>query len=115
MSRGNLLSEIGKTEEALESYDKALELCLEDEGDSVAFNRKGNALLELGRFEEALECYDDALALEKNNYIFWSNKGVALMELNRFNEAVECFNKVLQIDPSNDDARVLKDECLENL
>ena len=114
-ARGDLLNEMGKTEQALEAYDKALELCLEDEIDSVALNRKGNALLELGRFEEALKCYDNALALDDNNYIIWNNKGVVLMELNRFEEAVECFNKVLLLNPANDDARVLRDECLENL
>ena len=37
------------------------------------------------------------------------------MELNIFQEAMESFTKVLAIDPNNDDARVLRDECLENL
>ena len=37
------------------------------------------------------------------------------MELGNFAEAENIFTKVLAIDPSNDDARVLKMECLENM
>ena len=30
-------------------------------------------------------------------------------------DAIECFRRALVINPSNEDARILKDECLENL
>ncbi len=79
------------------------------------WNRKGNALMELGRFEEALNCYDEALNLENENDAFICNKGVALLELSHFDNAIECFKRALVINPSNEDARILKDECLENL
>ena len=115
-ARGNVLTDMERPEEALEAYDKALELCLEDsEIDATAQNRKGNALLDLGRFEEAIECYDKAIELEPRNTSFLLNKGVVLMELDRFDEAEILFTKVLALDPSNDDARVLKMECLENM
>jgi tetratricopeptide (TPR) repeat protein len=102
------------TEEALASYDKALELCLDESPDASTWNRKGNALLELGRFKEAVKCYGEALKLDPKNDIFLSNRGVALMELGEFEKAVECFNRALLENPENEDARVLKDECLEN-
>ena len=115
-ARGNVLTDMERLEEALESYDKALELCLEDsEIDASAQNRKGNALLDLGRFEEAIKCYDRAIELEPKNTSFLLNKGVVLMELDKFDEAEILFTKVLALDPSNDDARVLKMECLENM
>lgn len=113
-AKGNILSQLERTEEALEAYDKALELCLETVPDSSTWNRKGNALLELGRFDEAIKCYDEALKLDPQNDIFYSNRGVALMELGEFEKAVDCFNRVLLLNPDNEDARVLKDECLEN-
>jgi tetratricopeptide (TPR) repeat protein len=106
---------MGQTEKALEAYDKALELVLDDKPTATAWNRKGNALLELGRFKEALKCYEEALKLDSKNDVIWSNKGVVLMELSRFQEAVDAFNKSLLINPQNDDAKVLRDECLENL
>ena len=71
--------------------------------------------MDLGRFEEAIECYDKAIELEPRNTSFLLNKGVVLMELDRFDEAEILFTKVLALDPSNDDARVLKMECLENM
>lgn len=115
-ARGNLLTDMEKPEEALRSFDKALELCLDDEEiDASAQNRKGNALLDLGRYKEALECYDKAIEISQDNIDFILNKGVVLMELNEFQEAMETFTKVLAIDPNNDDARVLREECLENL
>lgn len=114
--RGNILTDLERAEEALESYDKALELCLNDSKlDANAQNRKGNALLDLGRFEEALDCYDKAIELEPRNASFLLNKGVVLMELARFADAEILFTKALALDPSNDDARVLKIECLENM
>ena len=116
-ARGNLLTDMERLEEALESYDKALELCLKDSKlvDATALNRKGNALLDLGRFKEALDCYDQAIELEPRNTSFILNKGVVLMELEQFTDAEILFTKVLAIDPSNDDAKVLKIECLENM
>ena len=115
-ARGNILTDLERPEEALDSYDKALELCLNDSKlDASSQNRKGNALLDLGRFEEALDCYDKAIELEPRNTSFLLNKGVVLMELERFADAEILFTKALAIDPTNDDARVLKIECLENM
>lgn len=115
-ARGNILTDLERPEEALDSYDKALELCLNDSKlDASSQNRKGNALLDLGRFEEALDCYDKAIELEPRNTSFLLNKGVVLMELERFADAEILFTKALAIDPANDDARVLKIECLENM
>ncbi len=114
-AKGNILSELERTEEALACYEKALELCLEETPDANMWNRKGNALMELERFEEALGCYEEALKLENNNDTFVCNKGVAFLELNHFDSAIECFRRALVINPKNEDARILKDECLENL
>ena len=114
-ARGNILTEMNCIEEAVKSYDRGLELCLEEKPDASTWNRKGNALMELGRFEEALNCYNEALNLEPKNDIFLSNKGVAFIELNRFEEAIDCLKKALIINPTNEDAQILIDECLDNL
>jgi tetratricopeptide (TPR) repeat protein len=53
--------------------------------------------------------------LEKNNDIFLCNLGVAHMELSQFEKAAELFRKAYNLNPSNEDARILLDECLENL
>ena len=53
-------------EEALNDYDKALELKYPN-----AFYNKANILVSMGRFEEACQCYRDA----RNNNV--NNKGIA--------------------------------------
>ncbi|MDR0912081.1 MAG: tetratricopeptide repeat protein [Methanobrevibacter sp.] len=115
-ARGNLLTEMGMHEEAILSYDTGFEYCFdESEIDANALNRKGNSLLDLGRFEEALDAYSEAIKIEPNNEWFLLNKGLVHLELNEFEKASDIFTKVLAINPNNDDARVLRDECLENM
>lgn len=113
--RGTLLNMLGKSEEALISYDKSLELCLDDTKDSNTWASKGNTLLGLQRYDEAIECYDNALKIDDSNPIILNNKGVAYMELDDFQSAIECFTKVLVMYPNNPDAQVLQEVCLENL
>ena len=114
-ARGNLLSDMGRLEEAVDSFNKAVEVCLDDsEMDASAINRMGNAFIDLGRLDDALECFNKAIDLEKYNIDFLLNKGVVLMELGKFEEAVDSFNKVLLRNPDNEDAFFLKEECLEN-
>ena len=100
---------MGKLEEAIQSFDKAVEVCLDDaDMDASAINRMGNAYIDLGKFDEALECFNKAISLEKHNIDFLLNKGVVLMELGKFEEAVDSFNKVLLRNPDNEDAFFLK-------
>ena len=106
---------LGKSEEALESYDKSIELCLNDDKDANTWASKGNTLLGLQRYSEAIECYNEALKLGGNNPIILNNKGVAHMELDDFEEAMECFTKVLSEYPNDSDAQVLREVCLDNL
>ena len=105
---------MGMLEEAIESFDKAVEVCLDDsEMNANAINRMGNAYIDLGKLDEALECFNKAISLEKHNIDFLLNKGVVLMELGKYEEAVESFNMVLLRNPDNEDAFFLKEECLE--
>ena len=107
---------MGKLEEAIKSFDRAVEVCFDDsELDAGSINRMGNAYIDLGKLDEALECFNTAISLEKHNIDFLLNKGVVLMELGKFEEAVESFNKVLLKSPDNEDAFFLKEECLDNL
>ena len=102
----------GRYEEAIECYNKALEID-PDYGD--AWNNKGIVLDDLGRYEEAIECYNKALEIDPDNAYVWNNKGVSLYHLGRYEEAIECYNKALEIDPNYGDAWFNKGNALSKL
>ena len=52
------LSNLGRNEEAIASYDRALQIKPDDH---EALNNRGIALGKLGRYEEAINSYDKAL------------------------------------------------------
>ena len=78
---GNRLYDLGRYEDAIKEYDKALAI---DPNYKEAHNNKGNALDDLGRYEEAIKEYDKALAIDPDYKVAWVNKELALKELKRF-------------------------------
>ncbi|MFQ6050093.1 MAG: MBL fold metallo-hydrolase [Candidatus Hydrothermarchaeota archaeon] len=93
--KGSCLTEIGRNEEAIECFDKILEI-RKDEG---AFYSKGMALIKLKRHEEALESFDEALKINPSFEEANVGKGIALMELGREEEAmkIEAFKKAFEL------------------
>jgi tetratricopeptide (TPR) repeat protein len=103
-TRGVVLSRLGKKEEALECYTRALEL------DSLylpALRNSANGLVAMGRLQEALERYERALALEDQNANGWYGRGVCLARLDRSEEAVQAFRRAVELAPN--DAEAWKD------
>lgn len=94
--QGNLQDLLGNFENALKSYDEALECksdCLE-----AWFNR-GVVLRKLHRYEEAIASYDKTLRLKPDNLNSWYDRGIALSHIHRYEEAIFSFDKSLEIDP----------------
>ena len=73
-NKGLSLDMLGKPEEAIECYDKAIEM---DPADPGAWYNKGNALDDLGKYEEAIKCFDKAIEIDPKNILSWFRKGVA--------------------------------------
>ena len=60
---GNALKGLGKKEEAIESYRKAIKI---DPNYVDAYNNLGNALDGIGKKEEAIESYRKAIKIDPN-------------------------------------------------
>jgi len=95
-NKGGSLYRLGRIDEAIRCYDKALEL---DPRNANIWLDKGVNLHSLGRFGEAIHCYDRALELDPQDAYTWNNKGISLYRLGRFDESIRYYDKALEIDP----------------
>jgi tetratricopeptide (TPR) repeat protein len=98
---GNAYKELGRLDDALGCYDRALAL---DAGNSDLHYNRATALQALGRFDAALAGYDAALALNPNDPEARNNRGVALKELGRYEEALDSLDLALAMVPGYADA-----------
>jgi tetratricopeptide (TPR) repeat protein len=94
--KGIALTYLKRDDEAVEYFDKALDI---DLGLASAWMHKGNALDFLGHHKEALECYDKALEIDQYylTLLVSINKGGCFYNMEKYKEAIECFDKVLNI------------------
>jgi tetratricopeptide (TPR) repeat protein len=99
--RGNSLKSLGRLEEALASYDRALAL---DSSFLPAWNNRGVILKEMNRLEEALSSYDRALALNPDLAIVLTNRANVANELGRIAEALSGYDRALALNPGEADA-----------
>mmetsp|Transcript_52006 Transcript_52006/g.116711 ORF Transcript_52006/g.116711 Transcript_52006/m.116711 type:complete len:316 (-) Transcript_52006:98-1045(-) len=96
-NRGNSFARQGKLKEALEDYDKAIEL-VPDAADPHL--NRGAVYESLGRLEDALKDYDIVLQQDVADPAAWNNRGNALLGLQRFEEARDSFQQALDISGS---------------
>lgn len=96
-SLGVELEESGKFEEAIESYDKAIEL---DPNDTDTWCSRGNALASLEQFYAAIKSYDIAIKLNRQNSsarqgkaYSWHRIGEISSQEGKVQEAALCFRK----------------------
>lgn len=80
----------GQYEDALETYDKILEL---DPREARAHHAKGDIYDLMGKFEEAIASYSSALEYDPFNAETWYNKGVTLQKMGRHEESAECMQQ----------------------
>jgi len=97
-NRGNCLRELGRTREALASYDRAIAI----EPDHMpAWGGRGDVLLEMQELPAALESFDRAIALQPTFPLSHIGRGQALTQMRRLDAAVGSFDRALALDPNN--------------
>ena len=102
----------GKLQEAVESFDKVIELKPDY---AAAYSNRGAVLKELGQLEKAVENYNQAIQLQPDLAETYSNRGIALQELEQLVEAVESFNKAIQLKPDYTEAYSNRGATLQKL
>jgi tetratricopeptide (TPR) repeat protein len=123
-NKGRSFSQLGKIDQAIQCYDKAIEI---DPNYVDAWYEKGNALYGL----ESIQCYDKAIEIDpkyakawygKGNTLLalsyvdaYANKGDALSMIGKYNEAIQCYDKAIEIDPKYAKAWYGKAHCLDQL
>ena len=84
-------------EEAINDYDKAIELYSND----VSFYYiRGLINVELGKYEEAINDYDEAIELDPDNSYCYCNREVAYEKMGEYEEAINDYNKAIELDPN---------------
>ena len=98
---GGYLYNKGHIKEAIEHYQKAIQL---DPNYAEAQNNLGAALAAEGRFDEAIEYYHKAIQISPNFAYALNNLGMALAARGQFDDAIENYRKAIQISPNFADA-----------
>jgi len=92
LNQGLLFSEEGRHEEALASYNRAIELKPDY---AEAWSNRGVALGDLRRHEEALASYERAIELKPDYAEAWSNRGITLNDLQRHEDALASYDRAI--------------------
>jgi len=101
----------GKLQEAVESFDKVIQL----KPDYAAYSNRGNVLKELGQLEEAVESYGSAIQLKPDFAEAYSNCAVALQKLGQFTEAKKSSDEAIQLKPDFAEAYYNRGAALQEL
>ena len=97
-NEGNDLLSHGKYNEAINAYEKAVEI---NPHYYPAWVDMGNALDEIGKHDEAVQAYNEAIEINPHCDAAWENKGRVLYNQGKYNEAIECFDEETKIDPQD--------------
>jgi tetratricopeptide (TPR) repeat protein len=92
--RGLAARQVGQLQQALEYYDRALDICPHDVG--VLIN-KGAVLSALGDSDSALAAFDHVTRIDPRNPTAWYNKGAILGPSGRLKDALQCFENARRL------------------
>lgn len=97
-NKGASLATLGRFEEALSCFDKALEI---DPQSASTWANRGNTLNSLGRYEDAAHSIDKAIELGANDPMLWYIKAICEDGLGRTQEAAQSFERFLAFAPNS--------------
>jgi len=88
------LADLGRLEEALASYERALAL---NPRYAVAWNNKGNTLRHLRRYPEAQAALDRAIELDPESGLGWLTKAQTLRDMRAYADAISAYERAIAL------------------
>ena len=101
LNLGIVYNDLGRREEAITVYTKAIELNPKYAG---AYNNLGNVYDDLGKKEEAVGAYKKVIELNPKDASAYSNLGNLYDDLGKKEEAVGAYKKAIELNPKDADA-----------
>lgn len=99
--RGVALGELGRSDEAAESYRLAIAI---DGNDAWSMNNLGHLHIEEGEFEKALPPLALATRIDSTVAVFWNNLGMVLERSGDFRAAEKAYDSALNADEGHEKA-----------
>ena len=96
-----LLMQLGKTEDAIQSFSKALSL---NPRSLEALLNRGGAYNKLGMFEAALQDYQQISLIDPNLFDAHLRSGKIFLKLNRLNDALSDFRRAIECNCKAEEA-----------
>jgi tetratricopeptide (TPR) repeat protein len=97
-SLGTALAQLGRREEALKAFDKAVQLKPDD---AELWRNLANLLADLQRSDQALLCFQQVLKLNPRHWEAASKSGILLHKAGRLQEAYACFDLCDRLQPNH--------------
>ena len=109
LDEGNQLYDHAHYQEALQAYERAIQL---DPNFAEAHDARGDALSSLERSQEALAAYEQAIQLDPNYAHAYEGEGNVFYNLKLYYEALEAYEQAIRFDPSSASAYNGKGDAL---
>ena len=119
VNKGAAAHALGRFEEALNAFDKAISLLPDSENISpselhIIWHNRGKALTDLGRFDDALASLDKALSIKSDEKI-WLDKARIFSRLDDSEREFHALDMALSINPDFENAYAVKGITLYQL
>jgi len=115
INTGDVLAALGRPEEAIVDYDRAISHLSEPDKLKVAWNNKGLVFASLKKYDEAIKCYEEAIKIDPKLKETWYNKGLAYAYKREHKIAIACYSKALELDPEYSHARIELEKSRESM
>lgn len=99
-NRGNAYLSLGNYQQAIEDFNKAIEL---DPNYAKAHNNRGLAYGSLGKYDLAIENFDATINLNNRESRAYYNRGNVFKALGNYQKAIEDYNRAIELNPKKAD------------